>query len=437
MNQNESNDVVLVLFADRLNCAEAEPLFLDRIGTLPPALRTMLSAARAGVTRFAAAVRPAWNQQVKKALENTGRMPPGVEWLDLPAGEASFGVLLSQIVEWSPDRLVLAQADRVFHPSLVERAVEETGTEFVVFTNGNQPVGLYALPGKLLLDVIDSVPREIRTLEELCHWLASARRVRFETVEGQLWHAIERPQDLPQAEQKLNRWLYKKTDGIFARLNRRISIPISRQLIKIPITPNMVTIATLGISAVSGVFFALGGYVHMLIGAVFSWAASVLDGCDGEVARLTHQESDFGCWLETVCEYAYYLFVFTGMTIGLWRTHGSVAYPALGALLLFGAAISFLATGLQRHRLAGNRPENYLTVWQQQAGRQRDLLLWIGRHVEFVIRRSFLPYAFLFFAVCGLPSVAFIMCAFGANLVWLITLRSNRFLRAPRSPRDA
>jgi len=55
----------------------------------------------------------------------------------------------------------------------------------------------------------------------------------------------------------------------------------------------MVSLFTLGVSFAAGVFFALGGYWNMLTGAVLGWLSSVLDGCDGEVARLKLQESAF------------------------------------------------------------------------------------------------------------------------------------------------
>jgi len=51
--------------------------------------------------------------------------------------------------------------------------------------------------------------------------------------------------------------------------------------------------------------------------------ASVLDGCDGEVARLKLQESAFGCWLETVCDYLFYLILFVGMNIAWKLTAGA------------------------------------------------------------------------------------------------------------------
>jgi CDP-alcohol phosphatidyltransferase-like enzyme len=227
----------------------------------------------------------------------------------------------------------------------------------------------------------------------------------------------------------------KPTDGIWARLNRRISIPISRQLIKFPVTANMVTIFTLGVGFASGVFFAFGGYRSTLLGAFLCLFASILDGCDGEVARLKLQESAFGCWLETVCDYLFYLFLFVGMTLGLWRSSGSRMYPVGGGLLLFGAVASFLATGWQRHRLAPERPEQYLKTFQMQAdARSSNPFLYFGRHTEFIIRRCFFPYALLVFALFNIMNVAFVLSVIGANLVWPIVLYSSiTFARGWRS----
>jgi len=105
---------------------------------------------------------------------------------------------------------------------------------------------------------------------------------------------------------------------VLEKLAVRIAYQNSRQLIKFPITPNMVSLFTLGVSFLAGTFFALGGRGNMLLGAILSVFASILDGSDGEVARLTLQDSAFGCWLETFCDYLYYVFIFAGMMIGCW-----------------------------------------------------------------------------------------------------------------------
>ena len=185
----------------------------------------------------------------------------------------------------------------------------------------------------------------------------------------------------------------------------------------------MVSVFTLGVSFLAGVFFALGGWGHMLLGAILSVFASILDGCDGEVARLKLQESAFGCWLETVCDYLYYVFIFAGMMIGLLsRSH---TYMVWGAVLCFGAVGSFLATAAQRHRMAADRPEQYLSRWQAQASRRlSNPFLYLGRHTEFLIRRCCMPYLFLAFALFGVTHLAFIGAAIASNIVWPIALYS-------------
>jgi len=175
----------------------------------------------------------------------------------------------------------------------------------------------------------------------------------------------------------------------------------------------------------AGVFLALGGYWNMLTGAVLGWLSSVLDGCDGEVARLKLQESAFGCWLETMCDNLYYVFIFAGLTIGLVRSTGNRTYLVWGGLLLFGAIASFLATGLQRQQLASGRPEQYLAVWHKKAeSRSSNPFLYLGRHTEFIIRRCFLPYVFLFFALFHIMNWLLIGATVGANVVWTIALYS-------------
>jgi phosphatidylglycerophosphate synthase len=285
----------------------------------------------------------------------------------------------------------------------------------------------------MIRDFAERCPTQAGTLKELHTSLAEMHSVVSMPVAEDQWQPVNTPEDCQTAERKLDRWLVKPTDGIYARLNRRISIPISRQLIKFPITPNMVSIFTLGVGIASAGFFAYGGYWNTLLGAFLCLWASILDGCDGEVARLKLLESAFGCWLETICDYVFYLFLFVGMTIGLYRNSGSRSYLVCGALLLFGAIASFLATGWERHRLAGERPEQLLKIWQGHAeSRPSNPFLYFGRHLEFMIRRCFFPYALLFFALLNIMNVAFVISAVAANLVWPIALYSSRAFAGTR-----
>ena len=431
------NEIIFAIFlANREATGSQLSSSLYRVGTLPILLRTILAAQKAGSSRIMIMADPITRRIVQRALFFTGRLPEPVEWIDAAADD-SFSQRLLLIANQAPNgRLVLIDGNRTYHPSLLRKAAEwKDGRTALVLASGDELAGICALPVEMLRDFAVRCPAQAGTLNELHASLGEMYSVVSMPVAEDQWQRVDSPEDRLSAERKLDRWLVKPTDGIYARLNRRISIPISRQLIKLPITANMVTLFTLGVGLVSGIFFALGGYWNTLLGAVLCLWASILDGSDGEVARLKLLESDFGCWLETICDYLFYLILFVGMTVGLWRSSGSNVYLVGGVLLLFGAIATFLATAWERHRLAAGRPEQLLKIWQGHAeSRPSNPFLYFGRHLEFIIRRCFFPYALLFFALFNIMNVAFVLSALAANLVWPIALYSSRTFAGARRP---
>ena len=409
---------------------------MPQVGALPVLLRGILGAYKAGARRVVVVVDRAKGPWIQHDLLRTGRLPRSVEWCDFTTGEESLPSLFGQLASEAQGHLVLIAGDRVYHPSLHRRVGEWDGQDnALALVTGSKLVGICSLSRRTAIALSRRCPATASSIEEVLAWLALSRSVESETVPEDKWQRILNAQQRLSAEQKLNGWLVKPTDGIFARTNRRISIPISRRIIPYPITPNMVSLFTLAVSLAAGIFLALGGYWNMLTGAVLGWLSSVLDGCDGEVARLKLQESAFGCWLETMCDNLYYVFIFAGLTIGLMRSTGNRSYLLWGGFLLFGALASFLTTGLQRQQLASERPEQYLAVWHKKAeSRSSNPFLYFGRHTEFIIRRCFLPYVFLFFALFHIMNWLLIGATVGANVVWMIALYSClTFARAQAS----
>jgi uncharacterized protein (TIRG00374 family) len=408
---------------------------LARVGSLPILLRNILAVRKLGPSRIMVLVDPILRRRVQRQLWWTGRLPESVQWIEAKATVPVLQQLRLIADQAGSERLVIIDGNTIYHPNLLQKAKEWKSESIgLALTSGDKPVGIYAFTVQMIRDSEERHPVQAGTLRELLVRLTEIHSVTDIPVAEDLWQLVNSEKDRQSAERKLDRWLVKPTDGIYARLNRRISIPISRQLIKFPITANMVTIFTLGVGLASGAFFALGGYWNTLLGALLCLWSSILDGCDGEVARLKLQESAFGCWLETVCDYLFYLFLFVGMTLGLWRSSGSGMYLLCGGLLLFGAIASFLATGWERHRLAAERPEQLLKIWQTHAEkRSSNPFLYFGRHTEFIVRRCFFPYALLFFALFNIMNVAFVLSAIGANLVWPIALYSSHAFAPGRS----
>jgi hypothetical protein len=126
------------------------------------------------------------------------------------------------------------------------------------------------------------------------------------------------------------------------------------------------------------------------------------------------------------------------MAIGLNRHTGSSSYLYAGALFVLGVILSFTATGYQRKKYCGDRPQDYILTWHEKLEADSDNpVSWFSRNVYFVTRRSTMPYWILGFSLLNLTGLFLFMCAFGANLFWLLSLYSNRLFKRPAPVRRA
>ncbi len=111
---------------------------------------------------------------------------------------------------------------------------------------------------------------------------------------------IDTKKKIRLGEKGLLKFLRKPTDPLISRnLNRPVSLFLTRFLMHTPVIPNVMTIVTFGISLLA-VFFmvwvkgGVEGYIFAAIGGLLFHMASVVDGCDGELARLKFQFSPTG-----------------------------------------------------------------------------------------------------------------------------------------------
>jgi phosphatidylglycerophosphate synthase len=144
-----------------------------------------------------------------------------------------------------------------------------------------------------------------------------------------------------RAERALFRSLRKPQDGWTSRhLNRYISLFISRFLIRTPLRPNQVSVAILGIGIAGAIAAAQGGYWPLLLGAALFQAQSVLDGCDGEMSRVSHRGSRLGEWLDTIGDDLTNYGFFGGAGLGLYRMSGEPIYLMAGALCVLCGVVT-------------------------------------------------------------------------------------------------
>ena len=152
---------------------------------------------------------------------------------------------------------------------------------------------------------------------------------------------VASPADLPRAEEFLLKGLIKDTDGFMSRyFDRKISLAISRRLAGTRVTPNQMTLVAVGIGLAGAPFFLSPRPAVQLLGGSLFLLHSIVDGCDGELARLKFQESRWGGVLDFWGDNAVHMTVFAAMALGLARAKGA-AWPLLcGAAAVLATAAS-------------------------------------------------------------------------------------------------
>lgn len=150
--------------------------------------------------------------------------------------------------------------------------------------------------------------------------LASEGRANMIDINGNFWIDVDDQKSFNRAEKLLLDNLGKKqNDGPISHyLNRPLSVRISRKLVNYSITPNQISFFTFLTSVVASVFFMFAGYPALLAGGILAQFASIIDGCDGEIARLKHLTDSYGGWLDSVLDRYADAFLLFGLT---WHTY--------------------------------------------------------------------------------------------------------------------
>ena len=221
--------------------------------------------------------------------------------------------------------------------------------------------------------------------------------------------------DVNDAEWRLLRGLVKDTDGFMARnVERPISLRIARRLASTGITPNQVTLLSVGVGLCGALFFLSAHWLWQTVGALLFLAHSILDGCDGELARLKFQESRFGGIIDYWGDNVVHIAVFACMAIG-WSLSIGASWP-----LLLGAAAAL-----------GNLGSAWFVYWRMMHTKKETGPLFtsvatvpgqtLARMLDAASRRDFI-YLVLFLALFGKSNWFLVLAAAGAPIFFLLLL---------------
>ena len=127
-------------------------------------------------------------------------------------------------------------------------------------------------------------------------------------------------------------------DGLNYYLYHPLAWQLARVLAKTPITPNMVSVVGAGMVIGAGFAYGAPGWPLMaLLGMALHMGWHVVDGADGDLARLTGRTSPVGEMVDGLCDYLSHLVLYFLLGGILAKTDGVFGGWHAGVLILVAA----------------------------------------------------------------------------------------------------
>ena len=238
--------------------------------------------------------------------------------------------------------------------------------------------------------------------------LIKGREFRAVTIGERFWFDVDTPKSLGSAKSALLQSLSKPDeDGFVSRyLNRPVSRRISEILVRTPISPNGISLLSFAVTIIGAIMFCLGGYIWTILAGLVIQLSSIVDGCDGEVARLKFQSSKFGGWFDTILDRYADTAIVVGVSFGYWLAHPHAAVW-LGAI--------FALTGFI---MASYTKKEFVIRYQSNPP---------GGLFARLIKRDARIFAIMLGAIVNLPYEAMLLAGFLSHIgIGLMLIKGHR-----------
>ncbi|MBI4126513.1 MAG: CDP-alcohol phosphatidyltransferase family protein [Deltaproteobacteria bacterium] len=410
---------------------EAMVLATRKVAGVPLIIRGVMSLAEAGLRSVVMLVAPGQKEQIERFLRRYPKeRRPEVSILEYDEPYRLSPTLVQTCLEKLDSRFMLINANLLFDASLIRRLrmLPLHGYDTLLCHEGAHPLPIIAVTRTgfaTLTSFTDARPRSMQSC--LTHLTTTLTPQVVQRPDNANIFFLRRSQNIPVAEKFLSEVIRVETSGLVARwINKRISLPISLLLSKLWISPNAITSFNIMIGLAAAVFAADGQrYGVILLGATLYQLASIVDGCDGEVAKLTFRKSRFGQIIDTIGDNLSLFGFLIAMIGGYWRqTHSPIAF-VIGAALLTSAIVTITMMLRSMSRLTDSKSlvayeREYLT----RLPRDRfGHITQFAQCAKYVVKKDGFSFLAFLFAVTGHLYTWLFLTTAGAMVAAVIVTR--------------
>jgi len=144
----------------------------------------------------------------------------------------------------------------------------------------------------------------------------------------------------------------RRTIEIEETTNLYLFVPISHWLVPklafLRITPNMVSLTGMAFGVTAGLaYFHYMDYRFAILGFLLMCICHVLDGADGALARMTNTQSEFGKFIDGICDYVIFIVVYVSLALAMVPSYGIGIWFVM---LLAGISHAFQAGAYELQR---------------------------------------------------------------------------------------
>lgn len=349
-----------------------QPLF-----GMPLLKRTLLTARYAGVKEFFIVVGYEKNK-IKKLLGKGKELGVKIHYIENPEWEKENGISFYKLRGKIMTPFLLLMGDHVIEPEMLKKFLKtrlyngesalavdykldkifDLPEATKVFVNEEGKIkrigkkiknfnavdtGVFLINEKAFEVAEKVIASGKERLSDIMQALAEKGLLKGVDIGPYLWVDIDTVKDYKEAERLVFTKIIggKPADGPVSRhINRKISVPITKFLSRFGVKPNHITLVSFLIISLASLPFFLQKEQWFIWAAFLAQFGSIIDGCDGELARLQMSMTAFGAWFDAVLDRVADVLFTAGVFYYVFMLNPSLLVFLIGIMALAGTFLS-------------------------------------------------------------------------------------------------